>query len=356
MASGAAVALLLAACGGTAAPAASSAPPSAKPAASAAAPASAAAKPSASASESAAAKPAASGGLRLKVAYASTNGAQWPHWLAETTHAWTDRGLTVDMQYLEGDVGTKALVARQIDVLLQTPTGIVTADLNGNLDLVMVASEYNHSQYALMVAPSIKSGADLKGKAIASDRPGTSVDAAVRQLLQQLDLKLTDVDARQVGVSQALVTALLSGQTVAAPLAPPNSFQVEAQGYRELTNLYKIPAQAGGPIVSRARIDELAPALIPFIEGLRQGIQTFNTNHDLAIQVLRDRTKQNDEALLQRTYDFYKTDTPFQADMQPSMEGLQLQLEQMVPTLPAAKDAKPEQFVDTRLLARLSKA
>jgi ABC-type nitrate/sulfonate/bicarbonate transport system substrate-binding protein len=304
----------------------------------------------------AASSAAATPGQRLKVAYASTNGAQWPHWLADATHAWTDRGLSVDMQYLEGDVGTKALVARQIDVLLQTPTGIITADLNGGLDLVLVASEYNHSQFALMVAQSIKTGADLKGKPIASDRPGTAVDAAARQLLSQLGLKITDVEARQVGVSQALVTALVSGQTVAAPLAPPNSFQVEAQGYKELTNLYKIPAQAGGPIVSRARIDELAPALIPFIEGLRQSIQTFNSNRELAIQVLADRTKQSDQVLLQRTYDFYKTDTPFQADVQPSLEGLKVQLEQMGETLPAAKDAKPEQFVDTRLLGRLSKS
>ena len=55
----------------------------------------------------------------------------------------------------------------------------------------------------------------------------------MRELLTQLSLKPSDVEARQVGVSQALVTALLSGQTVAAPLAPPNSFQVEAQGYVE---------------------------------------------------------------------------------------------------------------------------
>jgi hypothetical protein len=159
-----------------------------------------------------------------------------------------------------------------------------------------------------------------------------------------------------VGVSQALVTALLSGQTVAAPLAPPNSFTVEAQGCHLLTDLYKLPTQAGGAIVSRARIDALAPRLAPFLEAMRDGIRAFNSQRELAIQVLREKTKQTDEGILQRTYDFYKTQTPFQEDLQPSLVGLQALLDFNAETvLPAAKDAKPEQFVDTRVLAQLGK-
>src|SRR5581483_6119137 len=135
-------------------------------------------------------------------------------------------------------------------VLLQSPTGMLTADLNAGLDLVYVGSLYNHQQFALMVAPDVKTAADLRGKGFASDKPGTAVDFATRQLLSQLGLQPSDVVIHQVGVSQALVTALLSGQVAAAPLAPPNSFQVEAQGDHLLTDLYKIPTQAGGAIVS----------------------------------------------------------------------------------------------------------
>jgi ABC-type nitrate/sulfonate/bicarbonate transport system substrate-binding protein len=225
------------------------------------------------------------------------------------------------------------------------------------LDLVYVGSFYNHQQFALMVGPSVKSAADLKGKGFASDKPGTAVDFATRQLLNQLGLTPNDVVIHQVGVSQALVTALISGQTLAAPLAPPNSFQVEAQGFHLLTDLYKLPTQAGGAIVSRARIEELTPRLTPFLEAMRDGIRAFNSQRDLAIKVLQEQTKQTDADILQRTYDFYKSATPFQEDLQPSLVGLQALLDfGAETTLPAAKNAKPEQFVDTRVLARLAKA
>jgi ABC-type nitrate/sulfonate/bicarbonate transport system substrate-binding protein len=289
------------------------------------------------------------------VAFASVNGAQWPQWMAEATNAWAAHQVNVDLLFLEGDVATKALVAREIDVLLQSAQGMITADLNGKLDLVYVGSIYNHQQFALMVAPSIKTAADLKGKGFASDKPGTAVDFATRQLLSQLSLTPADVVIHQVGVSQALVTALISGQTVAAPLAPPNSFTVEAQGFHLLTDLYKLPTQAGGAIVSHARIDELAPRLAPFLAAMRDGIRAFNNQRELAIEVLQEKTKQTDADILARTYDFYKVQTPFQEDLQPSLVGLQALLDFNAETvLPAAKDAKPEQFVDTRMLARLA--
>src|SRR5579862_415642 len=112
--------LALAACGGAAGP------PTSSNAASVSANVSAGAS-------SAGANPAGSR-PKLTAAYASVNGAQWPHWLAAQTHAWSDHGVDVDLRYLEGDVATKALVARQIDVLLQSAPAMITANLNGALD------------------------------------------------------------------------------------------------------------------------------------------------------------------------------------------------------------------------------
>src|SRR5581483_10998802 len=144
---------------------------------------------------------------------------------------------------------------------------------------------------------------------------------------------------------------------MAAPLAPPNSFTVEAKGFYALTDLYKLPTQAGGPIVSKARLDELAPRLAPFLLGLRDGIRAFNTQRELAIKVLQEQTKQTDTDILQRTYDFYKTTTPFQEDLQPSLEGLKALLDFNAETvLPQAKNARPEQFVDLRVLEKLPRS
>ena len=96
-----------------------------------------------------------------------------PVWMAEATHGFADRNLTVEMQSMEGSLATKAMVAKEMDVLLQGAIGMIGASLNGGVDLVYVASEINHSGATLNVAPGIQNAADLKGKTIGDDQPGS---------------------------------------------------------------------------------------------------------------------------------------------------------------------------------------
>jgi hypothetical protein len=153
-----------------------------------------------------------------------------------------------------------------------------------------------------------------------------------------------------------------SGQIVAGQLSPPLCFQAEAKGYRSIANSYKVPYQSVGVAVRRSRLEELGPALVPFLQGYQAGIKAFNTQRDLAIKLMSQFTKETDAAILQRTYDFYRTDTGFQEDLQPTLEGLQSMLNFLGdPSLgnagvEAARTAKPDQFVDRRLLNQLGAA
>jgi len=79
-------------------------------------------------SAAASAKPAASSSdRRLSIATTTIAGSQWPIWLAESLHAWQDRGLAVERKMIAGGVATKALVAREMDVLMQAAAPIITA-------------------------------------------------------------------------------------------------------------------------------------------------------------------------------------------------------------------------------------
>src|SRR5712692_7637790 len=131
-------------------------------------------------------------GLKLTVVYTAPVAQNMPVWMAEATHGFADRNLTVEMQSMEGSLATKAMVAKEMDVLLQGAIGMIGASLNGNVDLVYVASEINHSGATLNVAPGIQSGADLKGKVIGDDQPGTISDFQTLTMLKQLGLQPGD--------------------------------------------------------------------------------------------------------------------------------------------------------------------
>ncbi len=339
---------VLAACGGAAAPASSPPPPSASANA-------AASKPAASAA-AASAKPAASGTASLKVAYVTTGGTHAPLWVAKDSGAFGKAGVEVNDQFIQGDIATKALIAKELDVILQSAAPVITADLNGNAGIVFIGSVLNHSQFALLVHSSIKTANDLKGKAWGTDKPGTTGDYQTKLLLRLLGLTPNDVEIRELGGNDIPLKALLTGQVQAAPVIPPFSFQGVAQGYPILKDTYDQPYQNVGVVVAKSRIPEIRPALVNFLKGYREGIRLYNEQPDMAMQVLKKYTKETDDKLLKQTYDFYKTQAPFQTDLQPTMQGIQNMMDFLSATIPAAKSAKPEQFVDTSLLAELPKA
>jgi ABC-type nitrate/sulfonate/bicarbonate transport system substrate-binding protein len=331
---------LLSACGGAAAtpsPSTSSAPsPSASEAASPAKPeAGSAAKPP------------------LRVAYVVASAAQSPGWMAETTGAFTKRGVDVKLQFVEGSLALKSLVAKELDVVLQSATALINANLNGQADMVYIGSNSNHAQGELLTTPAIKTAADLKGKAVGNDKPGTAIDFYMQLAFKQLGLKLSDAEMRPLGSSEILVQAMRSGQIQATCLTPPQSLTLEANGFNVLLNLYSFPYQGNGPIVLKNRLNELSPALVPFLAGMRDGMVAFNEQPDLAKATIAKYAKIEDPGVLERTYQFHRTSNPFQLDQKPTFEGIQAMLDFLAPSLPAAKTAKPEQFVDLSLLPKL---
>jgi ABC-type nitrate/sulfonate/bicarbonate transport system substrate-binding protein len=342
---------VLAACG-VAAPAAA---PSGAPSSAAPASASPSAAAAPSAKPAASPKPAASGATAatLKVAYVVAAATQSPIWMAQETGAFARHNVAVDVQLIESSVSLKALLVKQVDVVLQSASSLIQADLNGQADLVYVGSASNHSQGELLTAPSIKSAADLKGKVIGSDKPGTASDYYTQLELKLLGLTSKDVSIRPVGNGDIVLQGLISGQIQAGTMTAPQSLDAEAKGFYPLQNTYSQPYQGNGPIVLRGRVQELKPQLLPFLAAFRDGIEAFNEQPDLAKATIGKYAKIDDQAVLARTYAFFHDSSPFQLDLKPTLPGIQAMLDFLSPTLEAAKTAKPEQFVDLSLVEQL---
>jgi len=359
---------VLAACGGGAAPASSApaaptsaaAKPSTAAASASAKPvASASAKPAASAGAAASGKPAASaasssaaklGSGKLTVSYGSPVGSFAPLWMANAIGAFDKYGVSVDMPLIETNTAVNAMIANQIDVMEVSAAPVITADVNGNVDMVMIASALNHPILALYATADIGNANQLKGKVIASDKPGTPVDYSAQLSLSLLGLKPSDVQLRPIGNSAAITAALLSGQVPAGMEAPPQSFQVEAKGFHLLQDIFSKPYQNVALVARKSRLDELAPRLRPLISAYRDGIQALYDQPDVAMKVIDQYAKVGDPDVLKRTYEFYTKTAPFQKDMQLTTDGIQAMIDFLAGTEPNIKGKKADQFIDTRFL------
>jgi len=123
-----------------------------------------------------------------------------------------------------------------------------------------------------------------------------------------------------------------------------------------LANTWGKPSLTNGAIVLRSRLEELAPALQGFVAGLREGAIAFEEQPDVAIKVIQQYTKEDDPKIAKQTYEFFTTKVRFDRSLRPSPAGLTEMLKFLSETtVPPAKDAKPEQFIDTRFVDKLPK-
>ncbi|MFI5268414.1 MAG: ABC transporter substrate-binding protein, partial [Chloroflexota bacterium] len=308
---------------------------------------------SAAASGSAAAKPSG----KLTVSYGSVAGSFWPLWMAQGNGGFDKYGVSVEMPLIETNTAIAAMIANQLDVMEVSAAPIIGADVNGNVDLVMIASALNHPILGLDVTNDITTADQLKGKVVASGPPGSPVDYSAKLSLSLLGLKPSDVALRSIGTAEQITAAMLSGQVPAGMVAPPQSFQVETKGFHLLKNIFSQPYQNVALVARRSRLDELAPRIRPLLAAYRDGIAAIYDKQDQAIKVLDQYAKVGDQDILKKTYDFYTNPSfaPFQKDMQPTIEGIQAMIDFLAETSPNIKGHKPAEFVDTRFLNDLPK-
>src|SRR5262249_57283714 len=124
------------------------------------------------------------------------------------------------------------MIANNTDVQDGSFAAIVPADVNGNQDMVIIASALNHLALALYAMPEIASAEQLKGKIIGSDKPGSTADYVARHSLSVLGLKPEDVELRAIGTAPEVATAMLSGQVQAGNVRPPPPLPLATQGVR----------------------------------------------------------------------------------------------------------------------------
>ena len=263
--------------------------------------------------------------------------------MAKAAGAFEKYGVSVDMQFIEGLAAVPAMIANDTDVQESGFAQIVPADVNGNQDLVIIASALNHLASALYAMPEIASAEQLKGKVIGSDKAGSTSDYVVQHSLSALGLKPEDVELRAIGTAPEIATAMLSGQVQAGILSPPQSFQLEARGFRLLQDTYGQPYQSIALVVRRSRLDELAPALRPLLLAFRDGILAWNSQPELAMNVLDQYTQMGDPEILRKSYDFFTRVTAFEPSLQPTIPGMKAILDFLAATVvPAAAQFTPE--------------
>jgi NitT/TauT family transport system substrate-binding protein len=290
----------LAAC----APAPTPAPPTAAPAAPTSAPAPTAAPTTVPPT----AAPTPAPKVKIKVAYSTINPDPLPFWVAKDAGIFDKNGLDVEVLFVDGGTKTaQALVAKDVQFASTAPSGPVSATAGG-ADLILVGGIVNAPNYDFLVQPTIKSGADLKGKKVAVSGLSGSSYTAARIALREL-FKLDpdkDVTFLTIGTETEREAALLSKQIDATVINPDLSVKAKKEGLVVLDSLWDkpIPYQHTGIAASKAYISANKDTVERFLKSMVQAIGFIKDpkNKEEVIKILGKYLKLDDREVLESGY------------------------------------------------------
>lgn len=194
------------------------------------------------------------------------------------------RQLTIVVQHTpNSDIQRAGLAAGQFEIAHAAVDNAVAMVESAGQEVVIVCGG-DAGMNDLMVRAEINTIADLRGKLLAVDAPGTAYALAAKKILKNHGL----LENRDYGVKLAGGTGLRSAAMVADPqlaasmINPPFSFTVREQGLKSLGSQYSLlgPYQATGAFVQRqwaaANADALKRYLAAYIEGHRHVLNPAN--------------------------------------------------------------------------------
>jgi NitT/TauT family transport system substrate-binding protein len=288
--------------------------------------------------------------IKVVAGYGSTDGAVAPLWFAKETKLFEKRGLDVVLVGMgTGSVSLRALIAKDLEIASLSGSGLVQAALQG-ADTVIISAAINGFIFKVFGAPEITSPAQLKGKKLGVSRYGATSDFAVRLALKKWGLNPErDVSILQIGTGQDTVRAMQTKMIDAGVLSGTASLVARKAGFRELGDLADLGLHYPmAPIgTTKSYLQKNEGLVKEFMLAYIEAIHDFKRNKEAALTVLKKYTRNDDREVLEDSYS--SSASKYLALPIPTLDGIRTILTELSSTVPAAKNADPEQFVSYKI-------
>ncbi len=284
--------------------------------------------------------------IKVVAGYGSTDGAIAPLWFAKETKLFEKRGLDVRLVGMgTGSVSLRALIANDLEIASLSGSGLVQAALQG-ADTVILSAAIDGFVFKVFGAPEMTSPAQLKGKKLGVSRYGATSDFAVRLALKKWGLNHErDLHILQIGTTQDTLRAMQTKRLDAGVLSGTASLMARKAGFRELADLADLGLHYPmAPIgTTKSYIQKNEGLVKVFMLAYIEAIHDFKRNKEAALKVLKKYTRNDDPEVLEDSYTNYAS--KYLALPIPTADGIRTILTELSTTIPAAKNADPEQFV-----------
>ena len=295
---------------------------------------------------------------RLRIGYSSISGSYIGIWVAHDAGLFAKEGLEDQIILIpSGSQLAQVTVAGEVEIGSFNGSSAMAASLTG-ADIKIIGNTVNKMIFSIYAKPEIKTVEGLKGRKLGVTRFGSSTDISARYALRKHNLQPEkDVAILQMGSISSIMGGLQGGSIDAGVVSPPTLFAVDKLGFRELINITDMDLAFPNPsLIVQGGILRNRPEIVDrFMRAYARGMHRARTDKELTLKSIARYSKVEDPFFVQKAYDLYIGKVLEKAPYI-NMVGMQNAVDDLAKTVPAAKSAKPEQFIDLHFLENLEKS
>lgn len=295
---------------------------------------------------------------RIRIGYSSISGSYIGIWVAHDAGLFAKEGLEDQIILIpSGSQLAQVTVAGEVEIGSFNGSSAMAAALTG-ADIKIIGNTVNKMIFSIYAKPEIKTVEGLKGRKLGVTRFGSSTDISARYALRKHNLQPEkEVAILQMGAISSIMGGLQGGSIDAGVVSPPTLFAVDKLGFKELINITDMDLAFPNPsLIVQGGILRNRPEIVEkFMRAYARGIHRARTDKETAFKSIARYSKVEDPFFVQKAYDLYVGKVLEKAPYI-NMVGMQNALDDLAKTVPAAKNAKPEQFIDHRFLENLEKS
>jgi NitT/TauT family transport system substrate-binding protein len=255
--------------------------------------------------------------------------SELPFRTALTRGFFKNQGLEIQPIFVRGGpAAMAALASGEVDFAEIGGAQTVMRSRARGLDVSIIASISNATNYQVVGGKSARTLEELKGKILGVTGAGAFSDFAMRTFLRRRGIDPDkDITLRAIGGSALRAGALERGIVAAAPFAPEDTVRLVRLGFPMIANLSDTVNIPQSIVTTRNEaLEKLPDTSKRFLKALILGIQFAKTNKADAIKAGYDGGLQGEPDIVSQAYDLYAP--ALTADLSLNIQGFQFMLDE----------------------------
>ena len=276
---------------------------------------------------------------------------QLPFRIAIAKGFFKDQGLTVEPIFVRGGpTALAALISGDVDFASIGGAQAAIRSRAKGLDVHIIASQSNYTNYTLLGSKQAKTVEDLRGKIIGVTGAGAFSDFAIRIYLKRNNLDPDrDVVLRAIGGTAVRAVALERGLIAAAPFSAEDAVRLLDKGYPMIVNLNEALRIPQSVFVTRGDVLEKYPETSKrFLKAVILGMQIAKNHKQEAIKTGYASGLKGEPDVINRSYDLFSPGYP--SDLSIAVDGIQIMLDEDIRTGMVDKKFTLDKVINDRIL------